>query len=947
MKKNLLLLLFLILPSNAAFCITTTVPAGTIQTGGDINTIVTQQVYGQADNFTIYGHQQVMSGGITNNSNIYTYGQQTVYSGGTSYNTSIISQGLQVIYGKSYNSTAQSNGNININSGGTAYSSIINGGKITVLSGGTSSGTILNSGTESINGTSSETLINGGLQQINRYGQSQNSKLNGGSQTILVRGTAKNTIITSGTQNVYGDSIETELKSGIMNIYSTGYAENTTISGGTMNVNSGGFSSQTTLQQGTQNIYGQDINGTILGGIQNIMDGGVAEDTIIQGGIQNIGAESYAFNNIILDTGIQQIASGGYSYRSQVSSGGTINTSGEIYEANVSYGGTLNILDNALAQDTTLKGGSMNIEANGTSQNTSIFDGIMNVYGSDNNTTITGGTQNIQSNGTSTNAIIKSSGVQNIYAEGTSSEAQINLGGKQIIFASGLANKSTLNGGVQIVYGTTNNTIVNSGLQEIRSNGTAFSSQITHGGILTVEDGGTANNTSLTNATLRLQPGGNLSGITNATNSIINISGDHTIPDLQIDNSLVNITHKPQFSTIHFTQLDGNGIFIMNSDLAAGISDQITISSGNGDFGLIINDYSNGPTPSQFKIIDESSSAVDNFYLIGDAIDVGAFRYQLQQEGNNWYLKSTNHLSDGVYIAKNTFTSLSSLFFSHLSPVYNRLNFHRNFSKHDNGLWVKGIARRIKQNHSDSSSSNTDIYGESIGFDHQIYHSNNLKVSAGIYSGFTVSEQKFDISGQGDGQTYSFGLYSTLLSTNRWFFNIMGTYFIHNQKTKSYTPADTQVMGKFDTYGWQTAFSLGKRFDLSNHWFIEPFIGLNYMYINGVSYHTNFDTLIQAADTDYLSNTMGVTFGRSFTIEDIALDTYAQADITYDWDAKNSIQVADYSTNDNMASLHYELTAGINASWNMNSSSYLELTTQLGNKVHIPWELSLGYQYEF
>ena len=78
MKKNLLLLLFLILPSNAAFCITTTVPAGTIQTGGDINTIVTQQVYGQADNFTIYGHQQVMSGGITNNSNIYTYGQQTV-----------------------------------------------------------------------------------------------------------------------------------------------------------------------------------------------------------------------------------------------------------------------------------------------------------------------------------------------------------------------------------------------------------------------------------------------------------------------------------------------------------------------------------------------------------------------------------------------------------------------------------------------------------------------------------------------------------------------------------------------------------------------------------------------------------------------------------------------------------------------------------------------------
>ena len=946
MKKNLLLLPFLISPS-IAYGVTTTIPADTTQTGGNINSVTTQQVYGQADNFTVDGHQQVMSGGITHNSVINTYGQQTVYSGGTSYNTTVEYQGLQVIQGTSYSSVLNSGGSINVNSQGSAQSTLINGGSMSVLSGGSSSDTILNSGTENVTGTSIGTLINGGTQQINRYGKSQNAELNGGTQTILVRGTANNTVINSGTQNVYGDSIGSTLNGGIMNIYSSGYSENTIISGGTMNVNSGGFSSQTLLQSGTQNIYGQDINGTISGGIQNVLDGGVAEDTIIQGGLQNIEADSYAFNNIITDSGIQQVSSGGYSYRSQVSSGGTLNASGGAYEANISYGGTLNVLASGLAQDTTLKGGTLNVNSGASSQGTTISDGTMNILGADSNAIITGGIQNIQSGGSSTSAVISSSGTQNIYADGISNSAQINLGGKQIVFASGTAYQSTLNGGVQIVYGTADNTTINSGLQEIRSGGLANSSQITKGGILTIEDGGIADNATLLGGTLRLQPGGSLTGLTSATNSIVNISGNHTIPELFSDNSLINITRKPQFSNINFTKLDGSGTFIMSSNLASGLADQINVSSGDGSFGLIINDYSTEPAPAQFKIIDETSSALDNFYLVGGAVDVGAFQYQLQQEGSDWYLTSTNQLSDGVYIAKNTFTALSSLFFSHLSPVYNRLNFQHNFAKHENGLWIKGIGRRIKQNHHDNSTSTTDIYGESMGFDHQIYQNHNLKIRSGIYSGFTSSEQEFDVSGRGYGQTYSFGLYSTILSSDKWFFDIMGTYFLHNQKTKGYTPADTQVIGKFDTYGWQTAISLGKRFDFSNTWFIEPFVGLNYMYIDGVSYRTNFDTLIQADNSDYLSNTLGITIGRSFIFDDLYLDAYAQADISYDWDAKNSIQIADYSTIEDMASLHYEFTAGINTSWSQNSSAYLEITTQFGNKVNIPWEFSLGYQYEF
>lgn len=947
MKKILLLLFIFAFPPDA-FSITTTIPAGTTESNGNVDSATTQEVYGQADNFTVSGHQNIQDGGIANNSVIYPNGEQYVGSGGSSYNTNVEFGGLQVIAGTSYYSTIQSNGTIDVNSGGSAQSTSIEGGTMSVLSGGSSSGTILSSGTESVTGTSYGTTIQGGNQQINRYGKSQNAKLNGGTQNILVRGTATNTSIISGTQNVSGDSIGSQLSGGIMNISSTGYAENTTIDGGTMNVNSGGFSSQTLLQSGIQNIYGQDINGTVTGGTQNVLNGGVAEDTIIQGGIQNIETDSYAFNNIVSGSGIQQVATGGYSYRSQVSSGGTLNASGGAYEANVSYGSTLNVLDSGLAQDTTLKGGTLNVEANATSQNTTVSDGIMNVSGTDTNASITGGTQNIQAGGTSTSATISSSGIQNIYADGISSSAQLNLGGKQFVFSSGTADSTKINGGAQFVYGNASNTIINRGLQEIRSGGISSSPKVTGGGILTVENGGIAEDATLTCGTLRLQPGGALSGLTSAQNSIINISGNHSIPNMQIDTSLINITRQPQYTDLSFDNLSGNGIIIMSSDLSAGISDQINVQSGTGNFGLIINDYSTGSAPSKLKIINEDSSAADNFYLVGGAVDVGAFQYQLLQESSDWFLENTNQLSDTSYMAQHTFSALFSLFYTHLSPIHSRLRLQHQPSNHSSGLWTKSIGRRIKHDYQDSSISHIDIFGQAIGFDHNIIQTSSYTLSAGIYGGFSSSHQKFSFPGKGIGQTYSFGVYSSFRNFYNWFIDTSANYFTHHQKNQTYTPADNEVLGSFDTDGWHISLTSGKRIDLANRWFIEPFAGFNYMYVQGVSYQTNFNTPITAAATDWLSSHIGIGGGRYFPIDDKwSIEAYSKAKFIYDFDAKTSVEVADYLMSENMASSHYELTFGLNSLYDTSHSAYLEFKTQFGNHVNIPAELSLGYQYIF
>lgn len=104
--------------------------------GGDVHTVVTQQVYGTTRNFTVSGNQQIMSGGKSYNSVIYPYGQQNVEAGGVSYNTNVAYDALQNVNGTAYSSTVATRGTIDVNSGGYAQDTVVNGGIFIISRGG-------------------------------------------------------------------------------------------------------------------------------------------------------------------------------------------------------------------------------------------------------------------------------------------------------------------------------------------------------------------------------------------------------------------------------------------------------------------------------------------------------------------------------------------------------------------------------------------------------------------------------------------------------------------------------------------------------------------------------------------------------------------------------------------------------------------------------------------
>ena len=950
MKKFFLFGSLMLLPQTGN-AITTTIPAGTVSSGGDIMSIVTQNVYGEADNYTVSGTQQVMSGGKTNGSIIYSYAQQNVLSGGVSNNTTVQYYGMQNINGSSYNSSVDTRGTINVNRGGYAEGTIVNGGTYSVLSGASSSQTIVNSGREYVTGTEENATINGGTQEIKSGGIAENTTINnGGTQQVDEGGTAKETIISSGGRAVvYGTSTGTLVDSGAkFKIYGGGVAENTIISGGTMEVSGSGTSLSSQMISGIQRVYGLASGSSISGGTQTVYSGGKAENTKISGdGIQNV-----SYSGLTVSTNL--------------------------------YGGTQNINNGATAQNTVLSGGEMNVLSGGTATGTELNSGTEIVSGTDSgsiingglqqiasggkavSTTINGGTQEIQEGGSSEGTVINTNGLQQVASGGVSVNTTIS-GGEMNVLSGGTATGTELNSGTEIVSGTDSGSTINGGLQQIADGGKAVSTTINggtqsiygggisenpnvKGGNLRIYQGGTSINTTVTQGSAELYTGGTLSGQTQISQGTLNIYGDNTIPTLILNNSMVNIPQSGGYSTLQIGELNGSGIFNLSSNLADDEFDSLEITNGTGNFGIIFHDYSSeGTLPTKIKIINEAGSDNDDFYLIGDAVDVGAFQYKLLQEGNNWLLSRTQQLTDSSLIAKNTYTSLSSLFYTHLTPIYNRLHIAHPQNKHDNGLWIKAINRRIKFDYKDMTNSHMDVYGTAIGFDREAAISDGYIITLGAYGSYSYSRQKYNQRGHADGDTESLGLYASLTTPSLLSFDVVGSYYWHDQKIRSYTPSGSPVDGKFTNNGWQVSSYVSRRFDFGEQWYVSPIAGLRYMRIEGVNYHTNFNTPVSANASDFLSGSIGLSAGKRITLQSASiLDAYGRFNLIHDWDGKSNVTVADYTFTEDVSTMRYELGAGLNFYNSEDSGAgYLDVSTQLGSKVRYPWEINVGWQYKF
>lgn len=107
------------------------IPAGTTETGGSVSRGDVQNVFGTVVDFAVHGTQNIMSGGESQNSEIYSYGRQVVEAGGISVKTQVFNNAIQTVGGRA-EQTLINYGKQEVEAGGLALNSTLRNGILNV-----------------------------------------------------------------------------------------------------------------------------------------------------------------------------------------------------------------------------------------------------------------------------------------------------------------------------------------------------------------------------------------------------------------------------------------------------------------------------------------------------------------------------------------------------------------------------------------------------------------------------------------------------------------------------------------------------------------------------------------------------------------------------------------------------------------------------------------------
>ena len=689
------------------------------------------------------------------------------------------------------------------------------------------------------------------------------------------------------------------------------------------------------------------------GAVQNVF--GTAVDFAVHG-TQNIMSGGESQNSEIYSYGRQVVEAGGISVKTQVFNNAIQTVGGRAEQTLINYG-KQEVEAGGLALNSTLRNGILNVKSGGTAQGASLQRGTETVYGTD------------------IDAVIGSRGTQEIKSGGTAEGTKINSGGSQYVETGGISRGAVIDGGYQLVEGTAENSVMYDGSQivdggrlsegTVNGGGLSFSSggrgenivlndggviafensslagMTVNGGNLLVSGGAEISDLSQTGGSTLLEEGSVVSGTTRLTGGELKVQGAAEIPDLELAGARVDLVADNQYSKLTIGRLNGEGKFYLNSEVAASHSDELEVQNGHGSFGIAMTDRSYEEVfPDKVHIVQDNGGDAE-FHLLGGAVDIGAYRYDLHHEGGEWVLERTSQSTDTAVLSRNAYSAVNSVFVAQMETMNNRfdeLHYYR-----DNGLWIKGGLREMKLHFKDASRSRVNTTTTQIGYDFKLPQQKFDYWLAGVTAGFTDSRQKFDRSGRADGDTMSLGIYSSLMTRNKYFVDVTANYYWHDQKLKSYLPHGADVDGKYKVNGWSLAAETGKRWRLDGGWFAEPHLKMKYISLGNMEHRTSHNTRIKGRGATSLEGRLGASAGYVWDRNEV----FVELNLVEEFNGRSKIDVAGVTMKEDISDTMYEIGAGMKFQPAEHLSSYVKVSTLLGDKVEIPVDFNLGVRYEF
>lgn len=426
------------------------------------------------------------------------------------------------------------------------------------------------------------------------------------------------------------------------------------------------------------------------------------------------------------------------------------------------------------------------------------------------------------------------------------------------------------------------------------------------------------------------------------------MAGANEIKSLSMDGGGVHFS-EAGFHTLSLGELSGNGAFAMRVDLDRGVGDMLKVNGqANGNFGLRVrNSGVEAVSPDMQPLMIVHTEGGDaQFSLIGGRVDLGAYSYLLEQQGNDWFI-----VGDGRTTSPSTNTALAlynaapSIWKSELSTLRTRMGEIRNGGT--SGGWMRAYGNRLNATTGDGIDYRQQTSGLSLGADAPVDVSNG-QLLFGVLGGYSKSDLDLSHGTKGKVNSYYVGAYGTWLLEDGYYLDgVLKLNRFRNKADVAMSDA-TKAKGNYTNTGIGGSLEFGRHIKLADDYFLEPFAQFSTVVIQGDDYRLNNGLEAKNQRTRSVLGKVGTSAGRNIPLKDGGvLQPYVRVAMAQEFSRNNDVEVNDSRFDNSLFGSRAELGAGVSVSLSERVQVHADFDYMKGKRVEQPWGANVGLRIAF
>lgn len=432
--------------------------------------------------------------------------------------------------------------------------------------------------------------------------------------------------------------------------------------------------------------------------------------------------------------------------------------------------------------------------------------------------------------------------------------------------------------------------------------------------------------------------------------AIWSLAGNSDVGTLSMGGGTVVFGDTPGFHTLTVADLSGNGNFHMSGDFVTGQADQLVVAgTSSGSHGLLVASTGQEASVESLSLVRTADGGAQ-FHLLNDRerVDVGAYSYELAQEGNDWVLnRETRTVAPITMAAMALFNTPITVAYGELSSLRSRMGELRYSEGRNAGVWMRAYGNQYNvSGASQGAGYQQNQRGLSLGADMQLSDSDWL---VGVLAGSSRSDLNLDYGTSGTVDSYYVGGYATWLDRETGFYvDTVVKYNRYQSNAKVGMSDHTRSKGDYDTHGVSASVEAGRHIKLNDGYFIEPFVQVATAAVAGKDY--TFDNGLRAEGdmAKSLLGKVGTTVGKTIPLDGGAMvQPYVKGAFAHEFAQRNQVQVNDNVFNNDLSGSRAELGAGVSLALSKRFRVHADVEYSNGKNIEQPYGVNLGVRYDF